>query len=75
MTSWSDVAGKGLDFIQKPTGLGVVVVLAILIFLMYTLPLGVVTWTAWQNTERLERAILKQGEACSRSIVSRSLSK
>jgi len=71
MADWAEVASKGLDFLQRPNGLGVVVVIAVLGFLVYAVPLGVVTWTSWDNTNRLEKAITSLGANCMHSIAYR----
>lgn len=72
MSNWTDVASKALDFLQKPNGLGVVVILSLFVFLIYSIPLGVVTWTSWDNTNRLEKAITSLGDHCIHSLASGS---
>lgn len=71
MSTWSEVASKALDFLAKPNGLGVVVIIAGMAFLLYVLPLGVVTWTSWDNTNRLEKAITSLGVNCIHSVAAR----
>lgn len=69
MSGWADVASKALDFLQRPNALGVVVVMAFLGFLAYAVPMAVVTWTSWDNTNRLEKAITALGANCLHSTV------
>ena len=70
MTSWEDVASKAMDFLKNPTGLGVFIIALFFAFLIYVLPLGVVTWTSWDNTNRLETAILGLKDCLGSKVVS-----
>jgi CHASE3 domain sensor protein len=54
--SWSDVAGKLVDFLERPNILGAVIFSLLLLFLAYVIPIGVMTYTSINNTERLETA-------------------
>ena len=54
--SWSDVAGKLVEFLEKPNILGAVIFALLLLFLAYVIPIGVMTYTSINNTERLETA-------------------
>jgi len=62
MTTWADVAAKAIDFLKRPTGMGVFVIGLFFAFLIYTLPLGVVSYISWDNTNRLEKAIVGLGD-------------
>lgn len=68
MTSWADVASKVIDFLQKPSGWGTFIVVVLVLFAVYALPLAVVTWTSWDNTDRLEKAITNLGTHCFRDV-------
>jgi hypothetical protein len=68
VTSWEDVASKGLDFLTTPSRLGVLVVLALLGFLIYVTPMVVVAAVSWDNTNRLEKAIYAMSRDCMRTV-------
>lgn len=69
MTTWADVAGKAIDFVGLPSGASVVKMALALLFLLYVIPMGVVTWASWESTNRLERAINALGEDLRRSAM------
>lgn len=68
MANWEDVASKFLDFLQKPSGLGVFVVCVLIGAAVYAYPLWIVTQTSRENTDRLENAISTLGANCMRSV-------
>lgn len=65
---WSDVAEKAFDLLQRPTGLGVLLISLLFLFLIYVIPIGVVTWVGYYNTDRLEKAIAGMATNCVRSV-------
>jgi len=57
MTSYADVAIKALDMIMRPSGLAVLVVIAVIVFAFYSFPLWLVTDSDRLNTDRIVAAI------------------
>lgn len=62
MIKFLDVVSKFLDFLNRPSGLGVFVLVCILALLFYVVPLLIVGGLSYDNTNRLERAN-KEGTA------------
>lgn len=54
---WSDVAEKAIEFLEKPNALGAAVIIAVLIFLAYTVPIGTMVWMNIDGTNRIVTAI------------------
>lgn len=58
MLGWADAVAKGFDFLRTPSGFSVAIMVILFMMLLYAAPLAVVTWTSWDNTNRLEDAIV-----------------
>lgn len=57
MNIWAEVLKGVLEFLEKPTGLAVVVVLAFFALVLYTIPIGALLWVNWDGTNRIVTAI------------------
>lgn len=68
MTSWPDVLSKALDFLQKPNILGLLIIVFMLAFLAYIVPMGYIGWLSMNSTDRIERAITTLSVNCMRSV-------
>jgi hypothetical protein len=60
--SWADVAESLIDFLKRPTGLGVFCLILFFFFVVYLTPIGVLTWINYDGLNRVVIAIsdLKQ---------------
>lgn len=67
---WAEVVSKLLDLFHKPTGLGA---LLLVVLALYIVPLAVVTWTSWDNTNRLEAAIVRLGDRFDQYLTQKAL--
>lgn len=49
--SWSDVAGKFLDLLKKPTGLTLIALALVFAFLIYVVPIAAMAWVHYVTTQ------------------------
>jgi hypothetical protein len=59
MTLWLEVLKLALEFLKNPPVVAAVIIISFFFLIIYVTPLGVVCWTSWESTNRLETAILK----------------
>lgn len=64
---WLTIIEKFLDFLKHPSALGVLALLSLICLVIYSAPLALMTWTSFQNTDRLEAAINRLAEHCIRN--------
>jgi len=57
MTSWIDLLKDLIDFLNKPNGLGVLVLLSGMLLIFFMTPIGVLTYLNIEGTNRIVSAI------------------
>jgi len=57
MTSWADIVKEFIDFLNKPNGLGVLVLLSGMLLILFMTPIGVLTYINIEGTNRIVSAI------------------
>ena len=57
MTSWTDIIKDFIDFLNKPNGLGVLVLLSGMLLTLFITPIGVLTYINIEGTNRIVSAI------------------
>lgn len=68
MTSWQDVASKGIDFLQKPNAMGFGIILLVVALLIYVVPIGATIYAYTYNTDRVVAAIKELTKDCQRTV-------
>lgn len=76
MASWADVAIKVIEFLQKPSGIGVFLVLCFIAVGLYIYPLYIVDTSFTENTNRIIAAMNEIKSLCgNRTVVSSHIRK
>jgi uncharacterized membrane protein len=57
MSSWTDIIKAFIEFLNKPNGLGVLVLLSGMLLTLFMTPIGVLTYINIDGTNRIVSAI------------------
>jgi hypothetical protein len=68
VTSWQDVAFKGLEFLQNANIRAIIILVLFFAFLAWVLPMAAMAYVTYDNTNRVVAAIHDMAMNCQHSV-------